>query len=69
MESKHMLMSALGMGIGVGVGIGLGSRTVNKWTGGASGITPDILEQEMLSMVSNGRDCNVTFDQFPYYLR
>ncbi|KAG8382186.1 hypothetical protein BUALT_Bualt05G0050600 [Buddleja alternifolia] len=73
MESKHMLMSALGVGIGVGVGIGLasGSQTVGKWTGCASttgGVTPQIMEQEMLSLIANGKDGNVTFDQFPYYL-
>ncbi|EYU23405.1 hypothetical protein MIMGU_mgv1a001595mg [Erythranthe guttata] len=73
MESKHMLMSALGMGIGVGVGIGLasGSQAVGKLTGGATsstGVTPHVLEQEMLSLLTNGRDSTVTFDQFPYYL-
>ncbi|KAI3468668.1 hypothetical protein Pfo_025331 [Paulownia fortunei] len=73
MESKHMLMSALGVGIGVGVGLGLasGSQAVSKWTGSATtsaGVTPHIMEQEMLSLLSNGRDSNVTFDQFPYYL-
>ncbi|KAK6158302.1 hypothetical protein DH2020_005616 [Rehmannia glutinosa] len=73
MESKHMLMSALGMGIGVGVGLGLasGSQAVSKWTGGSTtsaGVTPHIMEQEMLSLISNGRDSNITFDQFPYYL-
>lgn len=74
MESKHMLMSALGVGIGVGVGIGLasGSETVSRWAGGAStsaGVTPHVMEQEMLNLIVDGRDSNVTFDQFPYYLR
>ncbi|XP_075508540.1 uncharacterized protein LOC142545313 isoform X1 [Primulina tabacum] len=73
MESKHMLISALGVGIGVGVGIGLasGSETVSRWAGGAStsaGVTPHVMEQEMLSLIVDGRDSNVTFDQFPYYL-
>ncbi|KAL3635635.1 hypothetical protein CASFOL_020182 [Castilleja foliolosa] len=73
MESKQMLMSALGVGIGVGVGFGLasGSQAVSKWAGGPAppaGITPHIMEQEMLNIVSNGRDTNVTFDKFPYYL-
>lgn len=73
MESKHMLMSALGVGIGVGVGIGLasGSETVSRWAGGAStsaGVTPQVMEQEMLGLIVDGRDSNVTFDQFPYYL-
>ncbi|KAL3818004.1 hypothetical protein ACJIZ3_003909 [Penstemon smallii] len=67
MESKHVLMSALGVGIGVGVGLGLasGSQTVTKQT---DGITPQELELEILSLISNGSDSNVTFDKFPYYL-
>lgn len=74
MESKHMFMSALGVGIGVGVGLGLasGSQAVSKWTGGAAtsvGVTPYTMQQEMLSLLSNGRDSNVTFDKFPYYIR
>ncbi|KAL0371873.1 UNVERIFIED_CONTAM: Spastin [Sesamum calycinum] len=71
MESKHMLMSALGVGIGVGVGLGLASgQTVGKWAGSsiATGVSPQTMEQEMLSLVVNGRDSNATFDQFPYYL-
>ncbi|KAL3844534.1 hypothetical protein ACJIZ3_001937 [Penstemon smallii] len=69
MESKHMLMSALGVGIGVGMGLGLatGSQTVTKWTG-SGGVTPKTMEQEMLFLISNGKESNVTFDQFPYYL-
>lgn len=72
MESKHMLVSALGVGIGVGVGLGLasGSQAVSKWTGGATtGVTLYSMEQEMLSHLSNGSDSCVTFDKFPYYLR
>ncbi|KAL2235149.1 UNVERIFIED_CONTAM: ATPase family AAA domain-containing protein 1-A [Sesamum indicum] len=71
MESKHMLMSALGVGIGVGVGLGLASgQTVGKWAGASipSGVSPQTMEQEMLSLIVNGRDTNATFDQFPYYL-
>ncbi|KAL3652740.1 hypothetical protein CASFOL_002421 [Castilleja foliolosa] len=73
MESKQMLMSVLGVGIGVGVGLGLasGSKSVSKLAGvpaPPAGVTPHIMEQEMLNLVSNGRDTNVTFDKFPYYL-
>lgn len=68
-----MLMSALGVGIGVGVGFGLasGSQAVSKWAGADAmvGITPYTMELEMLSLLSNGRDSNVTFEKFPYYLR
>ncbi|KAL1551973.1 hypothetical protein AAHA92_12829 [Salvia divinorum] len=72
MESKHMLMSALGVGIGVGVGFGLasGSQAVSKWAASDAmvGVTPYTMEMEMLSLLSNGRDSNVTFEKFPYYL-
>ncbi|XP_073130197.1 uncharacterized protein [Henckelia pumila] len=70
MESKHMLMSALGVGIGVGLGIGLasGSHNVSRLRGGDTGITPLMMEHEILGLVVNGRDSGVTFAQFPYYL-
>ncbi|CAN4077636.1 unnamed protein product [Withania somnifera] len=72
MEQKNMLLSALGVGIGVGVGIGLASgQTVSRWAGGGSAanvITPLIMEQEMLNLITNGKDSKVTFDEFPYYL-
>ncbi|KAL1556866.1 peroxisomal biogenesis factor 6-like [Salvia divinorum] len=73
MESKHVMMSALGVGIGVGVGLGLasGSQAVGKWAGSAAhanGLSPLIMEEEMTALIGNGRDYNVTFDQFPYYL-
>ncbi|GFZ01471.1 P-loop containing nucleoside triphosphate hydrolases superfamily protein [Actinidia rufa] len=71
MEQKHILMSALGVGIGVGVGLGLASGpSLSKWTGStaSNAITHERMEQEMLRLVVDGRDSNVTFDQFPYYL-
>ncbi|EPS71448.1 hypothetical protein M569_03307 [Genlisea aurea] len=72
MESKHMLMSALGVGIGVGVGLGLasGTQAVGKWAASKdyAGVTPEIVEQEMLNLVCDGRDSNVSFDRFPYYI-
>lgn len=69
-----MLMSALGVGIGVGVGLGLasGTQAIGKWAGGAAdsnGLSPLIMEEEMIALIGNGRDYNVSFDQFPYYLR
>ncbi|CAN4127284.1 unnamed protein product [Withania somnifera] len=67
-----MLLSALGVGIGVGVGIGLASgQTVSRWAGVGSApsvVTPLIIEQEMLHLITNGKDSKVTFDEFPYYL-
>lgn len=72
MEQKHILMSALSVGIGVGIGLASG-QTVSKWTSGddssSNAITPRIMEQEMLNLIVDGRNSNVTFDEFPYYLR
>lgn len=75
MEAKELLISALSVGVGVGVGIGLASgQHVTKWAGGAfhassNALTVDKIEHEMLRLVVDGRDTNVTFDNFPYYLR
>ncbi|GJN06512.1 hypothetical protein PR202_ga24244 [Eleusine coracana subsp. coracana] len=70
MEGKSVVMSALGIGIGVGVGLGLASA---PWAGGASaaaraGVTVERVEQELKRLVTDGADCKVTFDEFPYYL-
>lgn len=65
-----MLLSALGVGVGLGVGLGIASG--QKWSGaGASlnSVTAEKLEQELLRQIVDGRETNVTFDQFPYYLR
>ncbi|XP_071692711.1 uncharacterized protein [Rutidosis leptorrhynchoides] len=77
MESnKQLFMSALSVGIGVGVGIGMG-QTVSRWTGGGddssssssgNGLTALAMEREMLSMIVDGKDSKITFDEFPYYL-
>ncbi|KAL8263854.1 hypothetical protein R6Q59_021984 [Mikania micrantha] len=70
MEGRAFV-SALSVGIGIGVGLGVG-RTVNRFTGGgdslANGITPQVMEREMLSMIIDGRDSKITFYEFPYYL-
>ncbi|RYR10455.1 hypothetical protein Ahy_B05g078896 isoform A [Arachis hypogaea] len=76
MEQKSLLISALSVGVGVGVGIGLASGQSLGSTWGATSssssnlnaITPMKLEQEMLKLVLDGRDSNITFDNFPYYL-
>lgn len=68
MEQKRLLISALGLGVGVGIGVG-------RWTGGgqtgsdSSGLTPDRLEMELMRQVVEGKESNVTFEEFPYYLR
>ncbi|KAK1409003.1 hypothetical protein QVD17_41229 [Tagetes erecta] len=71
MENKHLFMSALSVGLGVGVGLGMG-KTVSRWTSGDDssgiGLTPQTMEREMLSMIVDGKDSKITFDEFPYYL-
>lgn len=74
MEQKSLLLSALGVGVGVGVGVGLGLASgQNKWTGTGStsstGITLERIEKELLRQIVDGRESQVTFDEFPYYLR
>nr|GMD53740.1 nuclear valosin-containing protein-like [Ipomoea batatas] len=72
MEQKRLFMSALGVGVGVGLGLASG-QAINKWTGAnsspAEGLTADQIEQELRRLVVDGKDCKVTFDDFPYYLR
>ncbi|CAH9132170.1 unnamed protein product [Cuscuta epithymum] len=69
MDQKQLLMSALGVGVGVGIGLASGQTVVSKWIGSASNsVTMDIMEQEMLNTVVDGKDSKVTFDEFPYYL-
>ncbi|XP_047337891.1 putative cell division cycle ATPase [Impatiens glandulifera] len=74
MEQKHIVMSAVGVGIGVGVGVGLGlasGQTLSKWTGSSSSsnlITPEKMQKEMLNLIIDGKDSNITFDSFPYYI-
>lgn len=69
MEGKAALMSALGVGIGVGLGLGFG-QTLNKW--GGSAVPPvnwaECIQQELAKQVVQGKDSNVTFNEFPYYL-
>lgn len=74
MDSKQMLLSALGVGVGVGVGLGLASgQAVGKWATGNStssnAVTADKMEKEVLRQVVDGRESKITFDEFPYYLR
>jgi hypothetical protein len=70
MEQKGMLISAC-VGVGVGVGLGLASGQT-KWgpnSVSSTAITPEKIEHEMLRLIVDGRESNVTFDNFPYYLR
>ncbi|RHN53557.1 putative adenosinetriphosphatase [Medicago truncatula] len=71
MEQKGMLISAA-LSVGVGVGLGLASGQTmfkpNTYSSSSNALTPDKIENEMLRLVVDGRESNVTFDNFPYYL-
>ncbi|KAI4348007.1 hypothetical protein L6164_008771 [Bauhinia variegata] len=72
MEQKHVFLSALSVGVGLGVGFGLGSgQTVQRWVGGnrqSGEISGEMIEQELMRQVVDGKDSKVTFDEFPYFL-
>ncbi|KEH21161.1 uncharacterized protein [Medicago truncatula] len=76
MEHKSILISALSVGVGVGVGVGIGlansGQNVSKWgpnySFSSNAVTADKIEHEMLRQIVDGRESNVTFDKFPYYL-
>ncbi|KAK8625957.1 hypothetical protein V6N13_133614 [Hibiscus sabdariffa] len=64
-------MQSLARSVAPRVGLGLASGQ-NKWTGSGStsstGITLERIEKELLRQVVDGRESQVTFDKFPYYL-
>ncbi|KAI9161404.1 hypothetical protein LWI28_017024 [Acer negundo] len=71
MEQRSLILSALSVG-GVGVGLGLASgQSVSKWTGSSfstEGVTGEQIERELFRQVVDGKDSNITFDEFPYFL-
>lgn len=73
MEQKRVLFSALSVGVGLGVGLGLSSgQAVQKWVGGSresAEVSGELIEQELMRHVVDGKNSKVTFDDFPYYLR
>ncbi|KAJ8773222.1 hypothetical protein K2173_028399 [Erythroxylum novogranatense] len=72
MEQKHVLLSALSVGVGVGVGLGLASgQSLSSLTGkngSPDGVSAVQIEQELMRQVADGKDIEVTFDEFPYYI-
>ncbi|KAG5004946.1 hypothetical protein JHK86_029085 [Glycine max] len=72
MEQKHVLLSALSVGVGLGVGLGLSTgQAVQKWVGGScesDEISGDQIVLELNNRVIDGKNSEVTFDKFPYYL-
>ena len=55
-----------------GLGVGLGLSSGQKWIGGnrdSDELSVEQIVQELKNLVVEGRDGNVTFEDFPYYLR
>ncbi|XP_028752013.1 uncharacterized AAA domain-containing protein C16E9.10c isoform X2 [Neltuma alba] len=68
MEHKHVLLSALGVGVGLGAGLGLSSGLVGGNRESADKLYGEQIEQELLRLVIDGKECKETFQDFPYYL-
>ena len=69
MDQKAMFLSAIGVGVGVGLGLASGqSKWGNNYGSSSNAVTLENIEHEMLRLVFDGRESNVTFDNFPYYL-
>ena len=76
MEQRNLLVSALGVGVGVGLGLASArwaAPTHGEGGGGASaGAGAAEVEAELRRLVLDGRESEVTFDEFHnfhYYLR
>lgn len=70
MEQRSLLVSALGVGVGVGLGLASAKWAVQPAANGDGfGAGAADLEAELRRLVLDGRECDVTFDEFPYYLR
>ncbi|XP_073223232.1 uncharacterized protein [Cicer arietinum] len=68
MEQKHVFLSALSVGVGLGVGLG-------RWVGvggypipNSNEISEEQIVRELMNLVIDGKDSEITFDEFPYYL-
>ncbi|KAK8337904.1 hypothetical protein V6Z11_A09G219100 [Gossypium hirsutum] len=71
MDQKHVLLSALGVGVGVGMGLGLvsgQSRLTGSGSAASTGLTLENMEKELIRQIVDGRESQVRFDEFPYYL-
>ncbi|KAK4777298.1 hypothetical protein SAY87_017485 [Trapa incisa] len=69
MEQKNVLLSAVSVGVGVGLGLASG-KTVSRWMSGNSSdeIISQQIEHELFKQIIDGKETNVKFDEFPYYL-
>lgn len=68
MEQKGLLMSAIGVGLGVGIGIASG-QAVAKWATPPLHSPADAIEAELKRLIVDGKESQITFGEFPYYLR
>ncbi|KAG8069184.1 hypothetical protein GUJ93_ZPchr0005g15503 [Zizania palustris] len=74
MEQRNLLVSALSVGVGVGLGLASARWTASaqgEGGGGCSGVGVAELEAELRRLVVDGRESDVTFDEFHsfhYYL-
>ncbi|XP_054777752.1 peroxisomal ATPase PEX6-like isoform X2 [Prosopis cineraria] len=67
MEHKHVLLSALSVGVGLGAGLRLSSGLGGDHESGDE-LYGEQIEQELMRQVIDGKECEETFQQFPYYL-
>lgn len=67
MEEKQVLLSsfAIWAGLNLGVGIYAGVKHYNQ----SNQLHEDQIVKGLMKLVTNGKDYDVTFDKFPYYLR
>ncbi|KAK4253992.1 hypothetical protein QN277_009430 [Acacia crassicarpa] len=67
MENKLVFLSALSVGVGIGAGLGLSSGLGGIRESGDK-LYDEQIEQELLRLVIDGKECEETFQEFPYYL-
>ncbi|KAJ3671045.1 hypothetical protein LUZ60_008471 [Juncus effusus] len=60
-------MSAIGVGLGMGIGLASG-QAVAKWAAPPAVSAVDGVEAELRRLVVDGKESQITFDDFPYYL-
>ena len=72
MEQRNLLVSALGVGVGVGLGLASARWAAPTHGDGGGGVGAAEVEAELRRLVLDGRESEVTFDEFHnfhYYLR
>ena len=72
MEQRNLLVSALGVGVGVGLGLASARWAAPTHDEGGGGVGAAEVEAELRRLVLDGRESEVTFDEFHnfhYYLR